>query len=548
MIKHLYIKNFVLIDELNLDLHHGFSVFTGETGAGKSIFIDAISLLSADRASSSYVQKGADKAIIEGTFDLQKNAHACQVLKDAGFDVDEETTFTREILSSGKSLARINHRSVTLSLLKDVLRDEIDIHEQRDSAYLLNTNTHIHLLDEYLKDNKELQDTKESFLKLSALMKEKDKALSETYNENDLEYFRFEINEIEEANLKEGEDEELTAKEKNYQSIKDSYEKFNTIFSMYDDSFSDSFYEMNHLVQSLKLQGDVETTQTAINDSYYNFNDAMEQLRQCLDSFDMSEEDINTMEERLFLIQKMKRKYGHTITDILTKKEELTHQVEIIAHRKEYLDAIQTKIEQAQKEYDTNAKKLSMIRHQRAHELDEAISVHLKDLMLENARFQTQIIDGQRSAFGSDQVEFLIAMNAGEDLKSLSKTASGGELSRLMLGLKVIFTKLQGIQTVIFDEIDTGVSGPVATAIGKKMRTLASTCQVFSVTHLAQVAASSQKQYLVSKSTLENHTSTIVKELNEKERIEQLALIASGSITPASIKAAKELYQRNQKA
>jgi DNA repair protein RecN (Recombination protein N) len=548
MIKHLYIQNFVLIDELNLDLYDGFSVFTGETGAGKSILIDAISLLCADRANPSYVQKGADRAIVEGTFDLKKDMHALQVLQEAGFDVSEETTFTREIHANGKSVARIDHRSVTLSLMRDVLTNEIDIHGQRDTAYLLNTNTHIHLLDAYLKDEKELEEVKKAFRTYDALLKERDQALRETYNENDLEYFRYEISEIEDAALKEGEDEELALKEKNYKTVKEFYEKLNTVFSMYDDSFSDAFYEMNHLVQSLKLEGDIETVQGAVNDSYYSFNDAMEQLRTLLDSFDLSEDDINAMEERLFMIQKLKRKYGHTIPEILAKKEELEKQVQVITHRQEFVDEMNRKVSAAEKTYQEKAGILTALRRKRAKELDEAIAVHLQELMLPNARFKTDLQAGSPSLYGSDKIEFLISMNKGEDLKPLAKTASGGELSRLMLGLKVIFTRLQGIQTVIFDEIDTGVSGPVATAIGRKMRSLSENCQVISVTHLAQVAACAKNHYFVSKSDEDGTTHTSVAILNQKEKIEQLALIASGSVTPASIKAAEELYRRNQKA
>lgn len=548
MIKHLYIKNFVLIDELNLDLHDGFSVFTGETGAGKSILIDAISLLCAERAAASLVQKGAERALVEGTFDLQNDPHAMHVLQEAGFDISEETTFTREVYRNGKSTARIDHRSVTLSLLKDVLADEIDIHGQRDTAYLLNTSTHLHLLDEFLEDREQLEKVKASFAVYDSLLKERDQALAETYNENDLEYFRYEINEIEEASLKEGEDEELAEKEKNYKSIQESYEKLNNIFTMYDDSFSDAFYEMNHLVQALKASGNVETIQSAVNDSYYGFNDAMEQLRQMLDSFDLSEDDINAMEERLFTIQKLKRKYGRTIADIMARKEELEKQVKVITHRQEYIDQMNQKVNAAKKIYDEKASALSKIRTKRAHELDEAIAEHLQELMLPNAVFHTDIQKGAPSRWGNDKVEFLISMNKGEDLKSLSKTASGGELSRLMLGLKVIFTKLQGIQTVIFDEIDTGVSGPVATAIGKEMHALSAHCQVFAVTHLAQVAACAQNHYFVSKSDEDGNTHTAVTMLTEKEKIEQIALIANGSITPVSLKAAAELYQRNQKA
>lgn len=546
MIKHLYIKNFVLIDEVNLDLNDGFSAFTGETGAGKSIFIDAISLLCAQRATASYVQKGKDKAIVEGTFTFDLSSNAYQVLKEAGFDDGEEVTFTREISSNGKTTARINHRIVTLSLMQEVLKNEIDIHGQRDNQYLLDTRCHLPLLDEYLGLNKQVEEVKESFNAYQKLVKTKEDTLKQTFNESDLDYFNFEIDEIEAANLKIGEDEELSQKEKQYKVVKDSLDKLNQIFNFFDDSFSDSFYEINHMIQNIKGQDNIESIQSLANDSYYNFIDAVDQLRALLDTYDLSEEEINEMEERLYTIQKLKRKYGNSIEEILVKKDELKEKVKMIAHRQEYLKQMDAQIDKAHEDYLKLAKSVSKVRNEKAHCLDDAIQVHLKELMLPNAKFFTEVKDSKENATGIDSVNFMIAMNKGDSFKPLEKSASGGELSRLMLGLKVIFTKLQGIHTIIFDEIDTGVSGPVASAIGAKMYSLGNSCQVFAVTHLAQVAASASNQYLVQKSDDELRTHTYVKHLSTKERVEQLALIANGEITDASLKAARELLKRNQ--
>ena len=225
MLKHLYIKNFILIDELNLDFKSGFSAFTGETGAGKSIMLDAISILCAERAGASYISKGKEKAIIEGTFDLSQNKHALEIMADAGLETNEDITFTRELLSSGKSVIRIDHRIITLSLAKDILRDEIDIHGQRDTAYLLNTTNHIRLLDTFLQVDEELQQVKDSYQCYSKLLKEKEKALQNEFNENDLEYFQYQIQEIEQADLKIGEDEELAENERQYKQIKNSLDK-----------------------------------------------------------------------------------------------------------------------------------------------------------------------------------------------------------------------------------------------------------------------------------------------------------------------------------
>ena len=232
MLKHLYIKNFILIDELNLDFKSGFSAFTGETGAGNQLcrcyfhfYVRSVQVLL-------IFQKGKEKAIIEGTFDLSQNKHALEIMADAGLETNEDVTFTRELLSSGKSVIRIDHRIVTLSLAKDILRDEIDIHGQRDTAYLLNTANHIRLLDTFLQVDEELQQVKESYQCYSKLLKEKEKALQNEFNENDLEYFQYQIQEIEQADLKIGEDEELTEKERQYKQIKNSLDKYNQVFSL----------------------------------------------------------------------------------------------------------------------------------------------------------------------------------------------------------------------------------------------------------------------------------------------------------------------------
>ena len=543
MLKHLYIKNFILIDELNLDFKSGFSAFTGETGAGKSIMLDAISILCAERAGASYISKGKEKSIIEGTFDLSHNKHALEVLADAGLETNEDVTFTRELLSSGKSVIRIDHRIVTLSLAKDILRDEIDIHGQRDTAYLLNTANHIRLLDTFLQVEEELQQVKDSYQAYSKLLKEK--ALQNEFNENDLEYFQYQIQEIEQADLKIGEDEELAEKERKYKQIKNSLDKYNQVFSLYEDSLADSLYDLQKLCSNLGNDEKTTAIQTSISDAYYSISDSIDELHKLVGEYDMDEEEINEMEERLFTIQKLKRKYGNSIEQILAQQEQLKQQVQIFTHRKEFIEQMDKKIEAAHITYQKNASKLSKIRQTRAKELDDAILINLNELMLPNACFKTVFTGCSPSEHGNENVEFMISMNKGEVPKSLVKTASGGELSRLMLGLKAIFTKLQGIQTVIFDEIDTGVSGPVATAIGQKMKALSKSCQVFAVTHLAQVAACADTHYFVSKEDQDNKTITHVSELDEKGRINQLALISSGSITEISKKAAQELYRRN---
>lgn len=546
MITHLYIRNFVLIEELSLDFEPGFSVFIGETGAGKSILIDAISLLYRERASTSYIAKGQTKAIIEGTFDLSRNPGAMAVLQEAGLDADaRNVTFTRELLNSGRSTARIDHRIVSVSLMRDCLSREIDIHNQRDSQYLLNAAGHVDLLDRYLNLADLRQETASAYEAWQNLENEKQQVLNNVYNENDLEYFRYQLQEIRDADLKPGEDEELADREKQYKLVKDSYEQIQALLQLYA-SFSDSLYDLMHRAQSLKEeQKDFAALKQQISDSYYQLDDAMQTLDRTLSDFDFDEDTINSMEERLFTIQKLKRKYGRSIEEIQQFAADLEQRIQQYEHRQEYLKEIDEKIAAARSAYDEAAARLHQKRQKGAGRLEKEIAGLLKELALPNAVFVVHMEEDRPSRRGSDHVEFYISMNRGQDPQPLVRTASGGELSRLMLGLKVIFTGLQQSGTVIFDEIDSGVSGAVATAMGQMMRRLAKEAQVFSVTHLAPVAASAQHHYLVEKSQDETHTRTSVHLLNRQDTIREIARIASGRATEASLKAAEELIRRN---
>lgn len=546
MIKNIFIKNFILIEQLTLDFQDGFSAFTGETGAGKSILIDAISLLKADRASASYVMKGKDKAIIEGTFDLSNDTHALQILKENGFEDDEEYyTFSREISASGKSVARLNRRIIPLSLMREIVNTQLDIHGQRDNAYLLQSSNHLLLLDRYLHLEDAVQLVKEKYKVYTELVKEKQEAMEDSYNENDLEYFKYQIQEIENANLKPEEEEELEEKEKNYLSLKNSMDKFQAIEDLYTSSVESDIYSLLKLVESLKDVDRIDSLQSQYTDAYYSMVDAVSSLIQMKDNFSFSEEEINEMEERLYTIQKLKRKYNTDIQGILEYKDELELKVQRFDNRQEYLQQMDDKIKKAENAYLKTAQSISDKRKAGAPALDKAIAEQLSELHLNNAKFLTYIENGEYTSSGIDKVEFKVAMNKGQEYSPLAFSASGGELSRLMLGLKVIFTHLQKIETIIFDEIDTGVSGKVAFSIGKKMKELSDECQVFAVTHLAPVASWADHQYLVSKESDESSTHTTIHELDEYQRIEQLAFISSGETTEASTSAAKELLSRS---
>lgn len=545
MLKYLYIKDFILFDEVTLDLEDGFSVFTGETGAGKSIMVDAIELLCAQRANAKVVAKGKDSAIIEGVFDFSKSFNIQKILEEYGFDIAEDTVITRIIKADGKSVARINHRMVNLNIVKEIMDMCVDIHSQHDTQYLLKAGNHINLLDNYQVNNNLLDKVKEAYNSYISIKKEMDKALSDDYNIDDLDFYKYEINEIENAELKVGEDDELAAKENNFLAISKNLNKINTAIGIYDGGLQDDLFEIGKLLSG---SNDEKLTEISdiVNNSYYEIDDAIERLKSFVSRFEISEEDINQVQARIFEINRLKRKYGNSIELILKYKENLDKKIDVINNREEYLSKMEIKLNKAHSQYLSVAKELSSQRMEAALKLDAEIMSNLHDLMLPNAKFKTEISSNVETKLGIDKVEFLISMNPGEDLKPLEKVASGGELSPLMLGLKVIFSSLQGINTVIFDEIDSGVSGPVANSIGKKMKELGKNIQVFSITHLAQVASFGTNHYHVSKSFEKDKTHTIITHLNKEERIKELAIISSGEVTENSIKAAEELFEKNQ--
>ncbi|MCI5774854.1 MAG: DNA repair protein RecN [Erysipelotrichaceae bacterium] len=539
MLRNLYIKNFILIDELSIDFQEGFNVLTGETGAGKSIIIDAISLLSRKKANSDLIKKGQDKAIIQGVFDINYNMG--KILEEAGLDYDETIVISREIKADGKSVYRLNNRVVNGLLINECLQDIIDIHSQHDTQYLLNKNKHIELLDQYI-DDKLIQEVKKQYQTYHQLAKELQDELDKNYNEQDADYYQFVIDEIDQAKLDPQEEYELKQKEEAYKSIKNNLSKYEAIKHIYDDRAYGDLYEMLKLFRSFQL----EEAYNDFNSAIITIEDVMERLDCYINAFNIDEDSINQVEERLFTINKLKHKYNRSVEEILTYRQQLMEKLEMINHRQEYLAIKQKGLDDAYAAFLQEAKKLRQLRMAKAKELEALIISNLQDLMLVNARFHIEISEASASSKGIDNVEFYIAMNAGEDLKPLQKTASGGELSRLMLGLKVIFAKLTNVETIIFDEIDTGVSGQVAAAIAQKMKILSKTIQVFAITHLAIVASYANEQYKVIKQTQDGQTLTNIIMLDHQQRLAELALMANGKIDDTTLSAAKGLLESNQ--
>ena len=403
-------------------------------------------------------------------------------------------------------------------------------------------------MDQYLDDEALLASVRTQFKAYRQLNDQLEEACSPKA-EQDLEFLRFQLNEIEQAQLKPGEDEELeaierriAAREKIYQRVAESLEILDG-----EQSAVPQLYEAARLTGGFPEETELAEISEALNEHYYGLQDLKERLQRYFESLEFSEEQINEVQSRLFEINRLKRKYGRSLDEILEKGESFRQQLNQQEHRQEYLQELQKQVQTAYKQFEESALKLRQIRQQKALALQKEVEIHLHDLMLPHARFILHLKDAKPSAHGLDEADFMISMNPGEPVRSLTQVASGGELSRLMLGLKTIFTRLEGIQTVIFDEIDTGVSGQVATAIGLKMSLLARDAQVFSVTHLAQVAACADQHYHVTKRQGQDFTETQIQCLSKEERIDQLALISQGELSDTARQAAQELYQRNQK-
>ena len=548
MLKSLYIKNYILIDELRLEFKPGFSVFTGETGAGKSILIDAIGLLMGERFSSDLIRHGHDKSILEAIF-ITDNRNILSILDQAGIDTNsDELIITRELTRDGRSTNRINNRSVTVNILKDLSVYLVDIHSQNDTQYLLNNKYHLSLLDAYTPNIDLLNDVKSLYKEYDNLRKELINKEKTEYNPDDLEFLEFQINEIENANLIENEDIELESKQKMMLSFEKISTRLKSALDLLDDSdgvslkFHDALKQL-HYIDELD---DVKNISNELNDLYYILNDKITELKHSFNSLSYDEDSFNQIQDRLFSINRLKKKYGKSIDLIFEHKQKLIDRVNLIQNRQEVLEQLRNQLDKAYKAFYEKAVLLSEYRKSQARSLKTAIVKEIRDLYLDKAQFEIEFKEFDGSSSGIDSVEFLISMNPGEGLKPLVKVASGGELSRLMLGMKVIFNQLQKIETVIFDEIDSGVSGRVATSIGQKMARLSKTAQVFSVTHLGQVAACSHSHYYVSKNQSLDLTNTTIKELDLEGRINELSMISSGTLNPASIKAAEELFNANQ--
>lgn len=539
MIEQLSVKDYILFKSCIIDFTDGMSVITGETGAGKSLLIDAIGYLSGNRIKSNVIRNGKDKAILSMV--LTSNDRVNAILEENGFEVDDQVIISRTILNNNKSTVRINQQITTLSFVRKIVNLLVDIHSQMDTYRLMDTSVQMELLDSYAKTMDLKASVKEAYVKYSNVLHELETLKNEEFSDAELEFLTAQLDEIENANIQE---DELDALNDQIHEATSWYKNSEDISScLYEidkeNGALDSLYTLYKQASKSPILNDYEES---FKNLYYSLQSVDEELKHMRDTHSNDSLDLDSLQSRQYLIKKLYRKYGGSYTSLMESKKSITDKIDRIIHRQDVFDKLEKEKEESFTVYMKLANALSLKRKEVFSQLESKVMEHCKDLMLENARFMISCMEKKPSSNGIDDIEFLVSMNPGQDFSSLSTSASGGELSRLMLALKVVFQASNGIETIIFDEIDTGVSGKVALAMGAKMKALSKNYQVLCITHLASVAVYANTHYLVNKKASASETITSVQELDQDKTIQELAVMTSGEASQKAKESMQDLW------
>ena len=539
MIEQLSVKDYVLFKSCIIDFTDGMSVITGETGAGKSLLIDAIGYLSGNRIKSNVIRNGKDKAILSMV--LTSNDRVNAILEENGFEVDDQVIISRTILNNNKSTVRINQQITTLSFVRKIVNLLVDIHSQMDTYRLMDTSVQMELLDSYAKTMDLKASVKEAYVKYSNVLHELETLKNEEFSDAELEFLTTQLDEIENANIQEDELDALNDQIHEATSwYKNSEDLSSCLYEIDKENGAlDSLYTLYKQASKSPILMDYEES---FKNLYYSLQSVDEELKHMRDTHSNDSLDLDSLQSRQYLIKKLYRKYGGSYTSLMESKKSITDKIDRIIHRQDVFDKLEKEKEESFTAYMKLAKALSLKRKEVFSQLESKVMEHCKDLMLENARFMISCMEKKPSSNGIDDIEFLVSMNPGQDFSSLSTSASGGELSRLMLALKVVFQATNGIETIIFDEIDTGVSGKVALAMGAKMKALSKNYQVLCITHLASVAVYANTHYLVNKKASASETITSVQELDQDKTIQELAVMTSGEASQKAKESMQDLW------
>ncbi|MCO7126598.1 DNA repair protein RecN [Sporolactobacillus shoreicorticis] len=563
MLAELQIINFAIIDKLNVSFNNGLTVFTGETGAGKSIIIDAIALLAGGRGSAEYVRHGAQKAELEALFDIEDQKAFSHLLDHMGMDrTDGQIILRREISRTGKSVCRINGKLVTLSILQQFGERLVDIHGQHEHQQLLDSSNHISFVDQFggsaiAKLKHAYSDDYKHVAKLVEECSKYNRDEKETAQRIDL--LQYQIGEIESAELKSGEEDRILEEkrklmnfEKVFHALKAGYQALGG-----ENAGLDMLRLASGSLDSIRdLDPELAHFSDSVSNCYYLLEEQTSTMRAYLEQMEYNPERLDAIEARLNEIHFLKRKYGNTVEEILSYYEQIKKELNELNSRDQNFDALNEELKAGLSSLREKAVQLSTARKKTSGKLAQAINREFKDLCMEHALIEIHIqMNSSLESFagfdsnGIDQVSFYITTNPGEPFKPLAKIASGGELSRIMLAIKTVFKKIIGSATIIFDEIDTGVSGKAAQAMAEKISSLAQNAQVFCITHLPQVAAMADRHVLIEKyTTKDNRTGTHVKTLSKPDQVREISRMISGSqMTDLSRRHAKELIQMADK-
>ena len=552
MLLEISIKNFAIIEEISLTFENGMTVLTGETGAGKSIIIDAMNLMLGARASLDVIRHGVNKAEIEGLFSVGENPALTQILEENGIDVTEELIIRRDILQNGRSIGRINGQMVNLTTLRAVGQYLVDIHGPHDQEELMKPNMHIRMLDEF--GNEQFADVKKHYQELFESYRQlRKRVVTKQKNEQEhkarIEMLEFQIAEIEAATLKSGEDQVLNQKRDKLLNHKNIADTLTNAYVMLDDeefsSLSNIRSAMNDLMTLEEFDADYKEMSANVSEAYYILEAVTKHLGDVIDDLDFDAGSLQQIEARLEVIYSITRKYGGSVDDVLEYYDNITKEYNLLTGNDESSDDMEKALKRLEKELIVAAEELSQERHALAKNLEAEIKQELADLYMEKADFQVQFTKGKFNRDGNETVEFYISTNPGEGFKPLVKVASGGEISRLMLAIKSAFSRKEDKTSIVFDEVDTGVSGRVAQAIAQKIYKIGSNGQVLAISHLPQVIAIADYQFFIEKRSDENTTVSTVRLLTEEERVEEIAKMLAGSdITEMAREQARELLKK----
>ncbi|MFS9315906.1 DNA repair protein RecN [Streptococcus infantis] len=555
MLLEISIKNFAIIEAISLNFEKGMTVLTGETGAGKSIIIDAMNMMLGARATTDVIRHGAPKAEIEGLFSVE-NSHALQMIFDEqGIELGDEIIIRREILQNGRSVSRVNGQMVNLSVLRSIGQYLVDIHGQHDQEELMRPQLHIQMLDgfgdaDFLELKQAYQTNFDAYRKMRKQLLEIKKNQEE--HKARIEMLEFQMAEIESASLQPGEDLKLNQERDKLLNHKNIADTLTNAYTMLDNEEFSSLANVRSAMNDMESleEYDVEYREisTSLSESYYVLEDVTKRLEDIIESLDFDGNRLMQIESRLDLIHAITRKYGGNVDDVLMYFAKITEEYNLLTGNHLSSDDMEAELKKLEVSLVDLASKLASARHNLAQQLEIEIQQELKDLYMEKARFQVQFTKGKFTREGNESVEFYISTNPGEDFKPLVKVASGGELSRLMLAIKSAFSRKEGKTSIVFDEVDTGVSGRVAQAIAQKIHKIGQNGQVLAISHLPQVIAIADYQFFIEKISNDHSTVSTVRLLTVEERVEEVAkMLAGENVTEAALSQARELLQSKEK-